>query len=76
MSEDSKGNGIKKSIRGILMLAAMFLLASLVHMMIHFSKEMDETSRMIVGQIVVAVGALLTQGFIFYFGKQGGTEDE
>ena len=70
-----ESNGLKKSIRGILMAGAMILLASLVHMLIHYSEGMDQSSKVIVGQTVVAVAGLLTMGFSFYFGKSQSDED-
>ena len=71
-----ESNGLKKSIRGLLMAGAMVLLASLVHMLIHYSEEMDPSSKIIVGQTVVAVMGLLTMGFVFYFTKQSQSDDE
>ena len=76
MGKNRKANGLKKSIRGVLMVGAMLLLGSLVHMLIHFSKDLEESASVIVGQAVLAVLALLGTGFHFYFGKQGNTEDE
>ena len=71
MNED---NGLRKSIRGGLMLGLMILLGSLVHMMIHWSDGMDQSSKVIVGQTVVGVLALLGTGCHFYFTKE--SEDE
>ena len=68
-------NGLKKSIRGILMIGAMILLFSLAHMMIHYSDGMDESSSIIIGQVVVAVVGLLSMGFSFYFGKPPQSDD-
>ena len=71
----SQENGLKKSIRGMLMLALIVLLGSLVHMMIHYSAEMEQSTRLIVGQTVVGVLALLGTGVTFYFSKQGAIDD-
>ena len=71
-----ESNGLKKSIRGGLMLGAMVLLASLVHMMIHFSADMDPSSKVIVGQTVVAVMGLLTVGFTWYFTNQSQSDED
>ena len=76
MRKGHKANGLKKSIRGILMVGAMLLLGSLVHMLIHFSKDLEESASVIVGQAVLAVLALLGTGFHFYFGKQSDVKDE
>ena len=71
-----KANGLRKSVKGILMLSAMVLLASLVHMLIHFSDTMEESALLIVGQAVIAITAMLGVGFNHYFSKQGDVEDE
>ena len=71
-----ESNGLKKSIRGGLMLGAMILLGSLVHMMIHYSEGMDPSSKIIVGQTVIAVVGLLGVGFTWYFTKTSQSEEE
>ena len=76
MPSMKKDNGLKKSIRGGLMLGLMILLGSLVHMMIHFSSEMDPSSKLIVGQTVVGVLALLGTGCTFYFSRQSQSNGE
>ena len=69
-------NGLRKTIRGVLMVSAMLLLASLVHMMIHYADTMDESSKLILGQTVIGVLALLATGWAFYFGKQSKSDEE
>ena len=71
-----ESNGLKKSIRGGLMLGLMLLLGSLVHMMIHYSEGMDASSKLIVGQTVVAVVSLLSMGCAWYFTKQSQSDGE
>ena len=69
-------NGLKKSIRGILMLSAMILLGVLVYMMTHYSEGLDASVKVILGQVVVAVVGLLVTGWAFYFGKQAQKSDD
>ena len=58
------------------MLGLMILLGSLVHMMIHYSDDMDPSGKLIVGQTVVGVLALLGTGCTFYFIRQSQSDGE